>query len=231
MRSLTLLTTALALCVPVVAHAALVSFSGTFPEFIPTTQFSRAGADFTVRFDTPLLIRRVVRGIPSVNASITFDGIERTSRAIFLPDVIPSGPLAGQSAVTLSFGVSNNLFDARGTSFGVVGPEFIRQIAPQGYRLRQGTFDLWSGRVSVFTGVKSFSNPILNLSDISIGAGSLTTAAAFQPFASADAFAGSERLFANQITVSEMGSAAVLAGGFALLGLVFALRRRALATA
>lgn len=229
-KPLTFCATVAIMLIPAAAQAALISFSGIFPEFIPTTQFSRAGADFTVRLDTPLTVRDEDRGIRRFDASITFNGVERASEAVLVASVIGSGPNAGLNALRIGF-QPGGFFDVRGTGFDLLGFDFFRQVTPRRGRFRTGTFDLRSGTVSVFTGVKSFSNPILDLSALRIGAGSLTTTSGFASFAASDSFAVLDRLFADQITVSETGSVAVLTGGLALLGLVFARRHRAVPTA
>lgn len=201
------------------ANAAVISFGGTFSDFTPNSRFSRPGADFTVQFDTPLRILDSNRGIRQIDASVTFDGIRRASRAFFNPSVIPSGPNAGLSTFTLSF---SDFFSFSGTNFSVIGFDFFRQTTPQVGRLRQGTFDLFSGNVSATGGFGFSGAPILNLSDLQIGTSTTT-------FSTFDAFAGARQFATNQVAnVPEVGSIAILAGGFALIGLgLHSSRRRA----
>ena len=210
---------------PAAAHAAIISFSGTFPEFIPTTQFSRAGAGFTVRVDTPLTVRDEDRGIRRFDASITFDGIERASSAALVASVIPSGPNAGLNALRIGF-QPGGFFATRGTGFALLGVDFYRQVTPRRGRFRTGSFDLRSGTVSVFNGLQLFSNPVLNLGDLRIGAGSLATSGGFASFAVADASVPGERLFADQIAVPSASTLGLFAGGLGLMGLAFSWRRR-----
>lgn len=204
------------------ANAAVVRFGGTFSDFAPNTRFSRPGADFTVQFDTPLRILDSNRGIRQIDASVTFDGIRRSSRAFFNPSVIPSGQDAGLSTFTLSF---SDFFSFSGTNFSVLGFDFFRQTTREVGRLRQGTFNLFSGDVSASSGFAFNRSPILNLSDLQIG-NFAATSRTFSAFGSP--------LILGSVAVSNVpgsGSVTVLAGGVALIGVALRLRRRRLVAA
>lgn len=210
---------------PAAAQAAILSFSGTFSELVPTTQFSRAGADFTVRVDTPLVVRDEDRGIRRFNATITFDGVQRASPAALIASVIPSGPNAGLNALRIGF-ETGGFFGTRPIGFDLIGTDLYRQVTRQRGRFQTGSFDLLSGTVSTVSGLEFRSLPILNLSSIRIGAGSLATSGGVASFAAAGASVTGTNLFANQIAVPSASTLGLLVGGLGLMGLMLGRRRR-----